>query len=352
MRIQFTSMSSETKAETQAQSVAAAATQIPTVTLEHNSGKAKVVVSLLGATIMEWRIFNTDMLFLSSNYVRDGSRPIRGGMPLVFPQFGPGKMPQHGFARTEMWEHVENFIDMESGDTIGTFRLVANERTKAMWPYDFELRFNIRLGLSKLQTELVVKNTGTEAFSFDALFHTYFRVDSIKNARVEGLLNIPYIDKVAKGAAKIQRAPTLAFDGQEVDRVYHRGGQLDKSGRPRTSEMLYVGDSGNAEVAIAATGLDDVVVWNPGKAKSDALPDMEPDGYDKFVCVELGQVRDKPTLGAGQTWRGVQAFVLNILSGAAAQAAKLRKNESQATEDPEASTEVQGDSKTEGDSSL
>ena len=34
----------------------------------------------------------------------DGSKPISGGIPHCFPQFGPGAIQQHGFARNETWE--------------------------------------------------------------------------------------------------------------------------------------------------------------------------------------------------------------------------------------------------------
>ena len=34
----------------------------------------------------------------------DGSKAIRGGIPVVFPNFGPWKLgPQHGFARISQW---------------------------------------------------------------------------------------------------------------------------------------------------------------------------------------------------------------------------------------------------------
>ena len=37
----------------------------------------------------------------------DGSKPISGGVPFCFPQFGPGEMQQHGFARNLEWEVAE-----------------------------------------------------------------------------------------------------------------------------------------------------------------------------------------------------------------------------------------------------
>jgi len=40
-----------------------------------------------------------EVLFVRPDAVFDRTKPISGGIPLCFPQFGPGKMQQHGFAR-------------------------------------------------------------------------------------------------------------------------------------------------------------------------------------------------------------------------------------------------------------
>jgi glucose-6-phosphate 1-epimerase len=37
-----------------------------------------------------------EKLFLSSKAILNGTKAIRGGIPLVFPQFGPGVLQQHG----------------------------------------------------------------------------------------------------------------------------------------------------------------------------------------------------------------------------------------------------------------
>jgi glucose-6-phosphate 1-epimerase len=68
---------------------------------------ASAVVHLFGATLLDWTPANsTGLLFTSSKALTNGSKAIRGGIPLVFPQFGPGPLPQHGFARVSRLGHV------------------------------------------------------------------------------------------------------------------------------------------------------------------------------------------------------------------------------------------------------
>lgn len=50
-----------------------------------------------------------ERLFVSSKAFLDGSKAVRGGIPVVFPFFGAptrpehSKLPQHGYARTSYW---------------------------------------------------------------------------------------------------------------------------------------------------------------------------------------------------------------------------------------------------------
>jgi len=46
------------------------------------------------------------VLFVRPDAKMDGSKPISGGIPHCFPQFGPGKIQQHGFARNLVWKVV------------------------------------------------------------------------------------------------------------------------------------------------------------------------------------------------------------------------------------------------------
>ena len=42
----------------------------------------------------------------------DGRQPIRGGVPVIFPQFGrpDQSLPMHGFARSSLWT-VDAIVD-------------------------------------------------------------------------------------------------------------------------------------------------------------------------------------------------------------------------------------------------
>lgn len=64
----------------------------PSVTVQDGKVEAvlatgeSVTVSLFGATVISWKLSNgQEQLFLSEKAHLDGSKPIRGGIPLVFP---------------------------------------------------------------------------------------------------------------------------------------------------------------------------------------------------------------------------------------------------------------------------
>lgn len=52
--------------------------------VELNNGADSVKIHLHGATVISWCVEGKELLFLSSKAILDGSKPIRGGIPLVF----------------------------------------------------------------------------------------------------------------------------------------------------------------------------------------------------------------------------------------------------------------------------
>lgn len=63
----------------------------PTVSIKDNTVEASlpsgesVTVYLYGATVTSWKVSGQEQLFLSEKAHFDRSKPIRGGIPLVFP---------------------------------------------------------------------------------------------------------------------------------------------------------------------------------------------------------------------------------------------------------------------------
>src|SRR5580693_3822718 len=69
---------------------------------------AEAEIYLQGAHIAHWTPRgHKPVLFMSSRSFLEPGKPIRGGVPIIFPWFGPrsdGKPgPMHGFARTVPW---------------------------------------------------------------------------------------------------------------------------------------------------------------------------------------------------------------------------------------------------------
>ena len=54
-----------------------------------------------------------DVLFVRPDAVFDKSKPISGGLPHCWPQFGPGDLQTHGFARNVDWA----LTDTTEGDS-------------------------------------------------------------------------------------------------------------------------------------------------------------------------------------------------------------------------------------------
>ena len=59
---------------------------------------------------------------------------------------------------------------------------------------------------------------------------------------------------------------------------------------------------------VTATGLPDVVVWNPGPVLGAGLGDLEPEGYRRMLCVEAAAIGRPISLGPHEAWTGSQTL--------------------------------------------
>lgn len=265
---------------------------MPLVRLEGPHG-SRLEVSAQGAQVISWRdATGRERLFLSPHAVFAPGQAIRGGVPVVFPQFsGRGALPKHGFARGLSWS-AQPVAVLPDGRSRMSLVLESCAETRRQWPHDFNATMDITLGASELEMRLQVRNTGSAPFSFTAALHSYFAAN-LSDARLLGLAGRPYEDAADGGRWRLQRDDAVVF-GAELDRVY-----------PEVADELTLVSDGH-RLRIAAEGFRDVVVWNPGPALAAALPDLGESQHAHFVCVEAANVLHPVVLAPGQSWSGAQ----------------------------------------------
>ncbi len=284
---------------------------LPKVLLRHKTGASAEVYNF-GATLTSYKPTpEREVLFVSKDAVFDGRKAVRGGVPLVFPQFGQPKkeMSQHGFARTSTWELSDTAV---TDDVVkAVFHLTDSEATRALWPFPFLLSYTLSLTARALTTSLRIENTGDKPFEAQALLHTYFRVKDIAQVSLHGFHNHAFLDKVAPAAADGATLPVdareVATIAQETDRVYQTTGANEVAVLEGGKEVVKVEYTSST---VAADGSDealphaDCVLWNPWVDKAKAMGDFGDEEYKKMVCVEPGLVSQFYPLAPGH------AFVL------------------------------------------
>ena len=250
-----------------------------------------------GAHLTSWiPAGGAERLYLSRKAQFKPGAAIRGGVPVIFPQFaGEGPLPKHGFARALPWRMVAA-AQPEQGPASALFALEDTDATRAIWPHAFKAELRVSVGGAVLEATLSVENIGESEISFTAALHTYIGVPEIGGVRLHGLQGLHYRDTAQGGTAAVESADSLRIEG-EIDRIYFKAPQrlelLDALGRLR----------------IESAGFADAVVWNPGAERAAALSDLDAEGYRNFLCVEAAAVGVPLRLAPGARWSGMQRLV-------------------------------------------
>lgn len=263
---------------------------------------AEVTVLLHGGQIVSWiPAGDQERLYLSPLAQAGEGHAVRGGIPVVFPQFAlRGPLPRHGLLRERTWQWVEG---AQRGDVvIGVLRTTDDEATRAIWPHRFEAELSFSFSGLQLDVELAITNTGEPGtdlpFEFSAALHSYLRVDDVRRARLGGLFGVKYLDSLT-GAEQHQEMDPFSFAG-EIDRIY-----LDTASVGAGTQTL---STTMGRMLITREGFDDVVVWNPGPAKAAAMADLPDDDWLQMLCVEAATIGQPVTLSPGQEWVARQGF--------------------------------------------
>lgn len=245
-----------------------------------------------GAHVLSWRTSDgKEQLFLSKTAVYQAGMPIRGGVPIIFPQFNEtGPLARHGFARNQVWQIVNH-----KSDRI-LCKLAHKAPIHAIWPHRFIAMLEVQLLANQLKITLRVTNNSDHVYSFTAALHTYLRVAGIKKVKVTGLKDTKYLDTLT-GNNEVFSDKQLTVSG-EVDSIFYdvpREISLEEPGR---------------SLSIGLKGFKDLVVWNPGSANGAKIKDLEPKGFDRFLCLEPASIGIPVELPVGETWEGCQTLTL------------------------------------------
>ncbi|EFJ49540.1 hypothetical protein VOLCADRAFT_109718 [Volvox carteri f. nagariensis] len=259
----------------------------PVVVLKHACGSTAEMY-LFGACVTSWKQPSGDeILYVRPDAVFDKSKPISGGVPHCFPQFGPGPMQQHGFARNLDWGVSATSADPNPDDKDPAVEVVLTESeyTLKMWPYKFKAVYSVSLHGEQLNCQLRVINTDDKPFDFTAALHTYIEVLAIEKAKVTGLKGLTYLCKAKdpkNPETKTEDRDEITFTGY-TDSVYLNS--------PSHVE-LEVGTG--AAVALDSSGWEDTVVWNPFTTMKDC--------YQSFCCVENAKFGKPAVVAPGESW--------------------------------------------------
>jgi glucose-6-phosphate 1-epimerase len=260
------------------------------VTLVHSSG-ASARITHHGAHVISWvDPSGRDRLYLSPRAEYAPGKAIRGGIPVIFPQFGIGPLPKHGFLRTRRWSLISHIA------STATFRITDDEETLAIWPHPFTAELTVNLG-EMLTVSLKITNSGDSPFTFSAALHNYFAVADVQSSAVHGLAGLVYVDKLADGARFVEQAGELRITG-ETDRVYVAG--------PR--QVTISAALGTSSTVVGAGEFGDWVVWNPWRDGSVSIADMDSDDYLEMLCVEAARISEPVVLEAGGVWCGTEVM--------------------------------------------
>ncbi|VUD69168.1 Putative glucose-6-phosphate 1-epimerase [Thalassocella blandensis] len=270
---------------------------------------ATAIILLQGAQLLEFTPRDKARLIWCSEAVEyKQGKPLRGGIPICWPWFGPLKnnveaitlqvhaeqAPQHGFARSQDW-HLESITTSRLGTTKLVFTLTDNEISRAYFDKSFALQLSFTIGES-LDVALTVKNTGDSELSFTGALHSYFAVSDINKTRIFGLDNLPFIDSVNADESAVQSG---ALDiTQETDRIYFapeiREAQELHDPLTQTTHLEIAREPCSdllvkcpeRKIKIRSRGSKSAIVWNPWIEKSRGLSQFKDDEYLEMLCVE------------------------------------------------------------------
>jgi len=284
------------------------------IKLYHPKTISYVKVYLFGGNVVEYHDLNgKEILFLSSEAIFDGSTPLRGGIPIVFPQFDKPNpsIPKHGFARTSMW--VLDSFSRDEGKIV--LKLEDSVESREMWDFTFKLLYSITIGDNSLSCHLALHHP--ISVMCQVLLHNYFLVGNVEEVGVKGLEECEYLDKLIEFEKFKDDNQKIIVRG-EVDRIYFP--PLVRLNKDNEGVRVCLEEDGEMVVELTAWTNQphnhlnpQMVIWNPWIDKSRGMADMGDEEYKHMICMEPGIVSE-PFLLEGVEEEGEFVFSQKICS--------------------------------------
>ena len=267
------------------------------------AGKATAHIFLQGAHVGYWKAAcGRENLYLSPKMMPVKGKPVRGGVPICWPQFsdlGPLKA-SHGFARNSTFELLS--VKSDGARTVATLALTGKPEDEAFPGHSYRLLNTVTLFENELRVELCVENHGAKPLTFNGALHTYFAVTDIAKAHVEGFDATPFANNLENRAMK--PAAKISVIDQEVDRIYYG-----------LHQARLVDEADGTVISVIGENMSDFVLWNPWIAKTKKMADLPEDGYRHFVCLENCVVKPTVDVAPNGVWRGAQIIKVEKIAG-------------------------------------
>lgn len=271
---------------------------MPVAEIKNDLGRASI--ALQGAHVLDFQANGeAPLLWMSEDATFAPGKSLRGGVPICWPWFGPNdsdsNLPGHGPARTANWKPVTTEA-MEDGRTLAIFELIESDRTRQSCPHPLRVQLHVKVGHS-LSLALETTNLGATSFTLGEALHTYFYVSDVREAKIEGLENCEYIDKIDAGQRKQQHG--VVRINSETDRIYLGTGNCCNIVDPVMKRKILIRSEGSAST----------VVWNPWVEQAEKMGDLGPEGYLHMLCVETANAASNVVqLEAEETHRMVADY--------------------------------------------
>lgn len=271
--------------------------------LQLSTRHGRAIVALHGAQLLSWiPVGQRDVFWLSPGALPEPAA-IRGGVPLCWPWFARQGMPegamQHGPVRSLPWQvsAIHASSDEEVSLSLQPCAQVAQDTGFSALAPGLQVSLRITLGQT-LSQRLQTRNLGAQPFALTQALHSYFAVSQAAQVGIDGLVGLPYQDRLRALASDVQRS-AFALD-QACDRTYVQPQPPAGAAQPPAHRYRLNDAPWQRRIVIDTLGSASVVVWNPGRDTAARMADVPGDSWQDFFCIEAANAGpDVVTLAPG-----------------------------------------------------